>query len=128
MKNFINLKKGDNIWYYDHCKLHKQQVTSIEHKKVKDEWKDIYGRMHSIEDEYIEIKAGKRSVLRLYQYHQNKDAIYIKGLLRFSSYDTAKKYLENLIEYRCKKMEKLKKKYEQELNILNRLKKSYESL
>ena len=111
-KNFLELKVGDYIWYYDHCKLHKQIVKSIDYENI------------NIDNEFINytymiIKAGHGTVLKLlYSPYLKYDKIYINGLLRFSSYETAKRYVNNIIHKRRSRVEKLRDKYEKELKML----------
>ena len=113
-KTFAELKVGDDIYYYDHCKLHKQKVTSIEIVKGKEvTYKDFFGReWKRTEDDEMIIKAGKGTIIKIcYIHYLNSDSIKYNYMCRFSNYEAGLTFIDNLKNKHMKRMEKYYNKY-----------------
>ena len=113
-KTFAELKVGDDIYYYDHCKLHKQKVTSIEIVKGKEvTYKDFFGReWKRTEDDEMIIKAGKGTIIKIcYIHYLNRDSIKYNYMRRFSNYEAGLAFIDNLKNKHMKRMEKYYNKY-----------------
>lgn len=120
-KTFAELKVGDDIYYYDHCKLHKQKVTSIEIVKGKEKtYKDFFGReWKRIEDDELVIKAGKGTIIKIwYKYDLNNDSIKYNYMPRFSNYEAGLTFINNLKNKHKKRMEKHYNRYLKEKRII----------
>ena len=120
-KTFRELKVGDDIYYYDHCKLHKQKVTSIEFVKGKEEtYKDFFGReWKRTEDDEIVIKAGKGTIIKIRSKYLNNEYIDFR-MSRFSNYEAGLTFVNNLKNKHKKRMEKHYNKYLKEKRIIEK--------
>ena len=122
-KTFAELKVGDDIYYYDHCKLHKQKVTSIEIVKGKEViYKDFFGReWKRTEDDELVIKAGKGTIIKIWYIHYlNSDTIKYNRMPRFSNYEAGLTFIDNLKNKHIKRMKKYYNKYLKEKRIVER--------
>ena len=124
MKKFKDLKEGDIIYYYDHCRLHKQIIKSIQ---VIEKIEMVESLFEKNGFEYLKIKrliikAGKGTVMNLPQYVFEESKITYNNMPRFASKEAADEYMDHIINYRKKRVEKYKKIYERELKIFNKYK------
>lgn len=124
MKTFKDLKEGDVIYYYDHCRLHKQIIKSIQ---VIEKIEMVESLFEKNGFEYVKVKrmiihAGKGTVMNLAQYVFKESKITYDNMPRFASKKAADEYMDHIINYRKKRVEKYKKIYERELKILNKYK------
>jgi hypothetical protein len=120
-KTFGELKVGDDIYYYDHCKLHKQKVTSIEIVKGKEvAYKDFFGReWKRTEDDELVIKAGKGTIIKIYSRYSKNE--YINFLMpKFSNYEAGLDFINNLKNKHKKRMEKYYNRYLKEKRIIEK--------
>lgn len=102
-KKFKDLKIGDYIWYYDHCKLHRQKITKAEIITNTEEISFSFGynkKIYVTKEIYIE--AGKGTKMFISSYYFDKDEYLWRGIPRFSNYTSAKRYVNRLIYYRKK--------------------------
>ena len=124
MKKFKDLKEGDIIYYYDHCKLHKQIIKSIQVIEKIEMVESLFEK-NGFEYQKIKrliIKAGKGTVMNLPQYVYNESKINYANMPRFACKEVADEYMDHIINYRKKRVEKFKKLYERELKIFNKYK------
>ena len=124
MKKFKDLKEGDIIYYYDHCRLHKQIIKSIQVIEKIEMIESLFEK-NGFEYQKIKrliIKAGKGTVMNLPQYVFQESKINYNNMPRFASKEAADEYMDHIINYRKKRVEKFKKFYERELKIFNKYK------
>ena len=124
MKKFKDLKEGDIIYYYDHCRLHKQIIKSIQVIEKIEMIESLFEK-NGFEYQKIKrliIKAGKGTVMNLPQYVFQESKINYNNMVRFACKEAADEYMEHIINYRKKRVEKFKKFYERELKIFNKYK------
>jgi hypothetical protein len=124
MKKFKDLKEGDIIYYYDHCRLHKQIIKSIQVIEKIEMVESLFEK-NGFEYQKIKrliIKAGKGTVMNLPQYVFQESKINYNNMPRFASKEAADEYMDHIINYRKKRVEKFKKFYERELKIFNKYK------
>ena len=124
MKKFKDLKEGDIIYYYDHCRLHKQIIKSIQVIEKIEMVESLFEK-NGFEYQKIKrliIKAGKGTVMNLPQYIFQESKINYNNMPRFASKEAADEYMDHIINYRKKRVEKFKKFYERELKIFNKYK------
>ena len=124
MKTFKDLKEGDIIYYYDHCRLHKQIIKSIQVIEKIEMVESLFEK-NGFEYQKIKrliIKAGKGTVMNLPQYIFQESKINYNNMPRFASKEAADEYMDHIINYRKKRVEKFKKFYERELKIFNKYK------
>ena len=124
MKKFKDLKEGDIIYYYDHCRLHKQIIKSIQ---VIEKIEMVESLFEKNGFEYAKVKrmiihAGKGTVMNLPQYVFQESKINYNNMVRFACKEAADEYMDHIINYRKKRVEKFKKLYERELKIFNKYK------
>ena len=120
-KKWTNVKEGDIICYYDKGKLHKQIVHSVENKtevKICD-----YGNYKSeYVYKYIFIQAGKGSNIKIYDYDQDYPFLVTRYFTRFTSVDAALECISQYYEKAQKRADKIKKKYDRQIKIVNNYK------
>ena len=124
MKKFKDLKEGDIIYYYDHCRLHKQIIKSIQVIEKIEMVESLFEK-NGFEYQKIKrliIKAGKGTVMNLPQYVFQESKINYNNMVRFACKEAADEYMDHIINYRKKRVEKFKKFYEKELKIFNKYK------
>ena len=124
MKKFKDLKEGDIIYYYDHCRLHKQIIKSIQVIEKIEMIESLFEK-NGFEYQKIKrliIKAGKGTVMNLPQYVFQESKINYNNMVRFACKEAADEYMDHIINYRKKRVEKFKKFYERELKIFNKYK------
>lgn len=124
MKKFKDLKEGDIIYYYDHCRLHKQIIKSIQVIEKIEMVESLFEK-NGFEYQKIKrliIKAGKGTVMNLPQYVFQESKINYNNMVRFACKEAADEYMDHIINYRKKRVEKFKKLYERELKIFNKYK------
>ena len=124
MKKFKDLKEGDIIYYYDHCRLHKQIIKSIQVIEKIEMVESLFEK-NGFEYQKIKrliIKAGKGTVMNLPQYVFQESKINYNNMVRFACKEAADEYMDHIINYRKKRVEKFKKFYERELKIFNKYK------
>lgn len=124
MKKFKDLKEGDIIYYYDHCRLHKQIIKSIQVIEKIEMIESLFEK-NGFEYQKIKrliIKAGKGTVMNLPQYVFEESKINYNNMVRFACKEAADEYMDHIINYRKKRVEKFKKFYERELKIFNKYK------
>ena len=124
MKKFKDLKEGDIIYYYDHCRLHKQIIKSIQVIEKIEMVESLFEK-NGFEYQKIKrliIKAGKGTVMNLPQYVFEESKINYNNMVRFACKEAADEYMDHIINYRKKRVEKFKKFYERELKIFNKYK------
>ncbi len=124
MKTFKDLKEGDVIYYYDHGRLHKQIIKSMQMVENIEMVESLFEKNGF---EYAKVKriiihAGKGTVMNLAQYVYNESKINYANMPRFACKEAADEYMDYMINYRKKRVEKFKKKYERELKIFNNYK------
>ena len=124
MKKFKDLKEGDVIYYYDHSRLHKQIIKSIQ---VIEKIEMVESLFEKNGFEYAKVKrmiihAGKGTVMNLPQYVFQESKINYNNMVRFACKEAADEYMDHIINYRKKRVEKFKKLYERELKIFNKYK------
>ena len=59
MKKFIDLKVGDTIYYYDHCKMKPQKVHFIEECEEERSYNGYFGQIHTVKVRYLKMLVGK---------------------------------------------------------------------
>ena len=111
MKKFKEVKKGDYIYYIDHCKLHKQLVTfagEVEFTRTYKSW-GSNKTVTEIEKQFI-IKAGRGTEITLGYWNKDSSDLMHYGIRRFASKEAVKDYVDRVIsgrKYKANKLEKL---------------------
>lgn len=101
MKKFRDLKVGDIIYYYDHCKMHPQVVN--EFKIV--ETPCLTWRNTPDFRERITLQAGDSPLVEL-DWIADESMVAWDYLTRFSCKEAAQQYLDNLRNKAKKKIDK----------------------
>lgn len=118
-KTWKDIKEGDTIYYYDHGKIHEQKVHSIERGTKTYEY--TWGTTRTISvDNYMIIKAGKGSEIKINEFYYDYDSYRWGGLTRFTSKDGLIDFIRKLNKHAQIKANKLKKRYDRYINCIEK--------
>ena len=116
-KKVKDVKAGDIIYYYDHGKIHKQEVESAEIVTKHFVGADWCGHKIEYDEMYYVIKPKRSQEIKLREYEANSSIFRANCMIRFTNKEAVNLYLG-----------KLKEKYEMKIAKLNRALKRYERL
>ena len=117
MKTWAEIKKGDIIYYYDHCKYHKQLVHEVKEETKTESLTDWFGNKHErIYRRYI-IRAG-RSCFTISDYSKSQNWCWAHGMKRFTCEEAYKDYEDKVISKLKRRYQKTKIKYDRCLKNL----------
>lgn len=123
MKTWNDVNVGDYIYYYDHCKMHKQYVhyaaIELKHKEYSD-WRNPNRK---IIEEYkiLVLEVGPtHKRIEFNEYYFDKTDWLHWGIHRFSCKESAEKWFKTMVDWRLKRAEKFRIKYEKEISILEK--------
>lgn len=121
MKTFGDIKEGDYIYYYDHCKLHKQLVTKVDIQEKKDTYTDWNGNITEIVDKRVIIHAGKGTKLNCNNWMLDYSSIRYWSMLRFADIEAYNNWISQRKRYLERRVNYFKSKYDEYSNRLNKL-------
>ena len=120
MKTFGDIKEGDYIYYYDHCKLHKQLVTKVENKEIRKTYKTFDGYTEYVNNNRI-IEAGKGTKLNFNQLALEYSKLNYYSMLRFADIEAYKEWVKERKDHLNKKIKYFNDKYNEYSKRLNKL-------
>ena len=117
MKTWNDIKKGDYIYYYDHCKYHKQLVHEVKEETQTESFTDWFGNKHETTQTRFIIRAG-RSCFILSNYWKSQSWCWANGMKRFTCEEAYKIHENKMNEKLIRRYKKAKLKYDMYVNIL----------
>ena len=124
MKRFNELKEGDVIYYYDHCKMRPRIVERIEWETEEVEKNFLDRLRYDIKPfKWLKIyikKYNKPLRILCTRHNGNIDRIKINHSQYYPCKELAEQSLYTLRKYRADKVEKAKKILEKETKRLNK--------
>lgn len=118
MKTWKEIKKGDVIYYYDHCKYHKQIVKDIKEQNQTESFVDWFGKKHERTWTRFMVFAG-RSCFEVSDYRKDCSMCWGNGMKRFTCKEAYKEHEDKMISKLKTRYQKAKAKYDRALRILN---------
>ena len=110
-KKWNEVKEGDTIYYFDHGKLHEQVVHSVEEKGNVHSY-GYGGHITTYYSEYILIKAGRGSEIKIYASEYNMSLYIDSCFTRYTCKEAAIWNLKERHKHYNAKTERLRKHYE----------------
>ena len=117
MKTWSEIKKGDYIYYYDHCKYHKQLVHEVKEETQTEKFTDWFGKEHINTQTRFVVRAGK-SYFIVSNYSKSRDWCWANGMKRFTCEEAYKDHEEKIINNLKRRYQKAKIKYDRALHNL----------
>lgn len=117
MKTWNDIKKGDYIYYYDHCKYHKQLVHDAKEETKTESFTDWFGKKYERTYTRFIIRAGK-SCFIVDNYYKSSTCCWAHGMKRFTCEEACKDHEEKIINNLKRRYKKAKTKYDRCLRIL----------
>lgn len=117
MKTWNDIKKGDYIYYYDHCKYHKQLVHDAKEETKTESFTDWFGKKYERTYTRFIIRAGK-SCFIVNDFNKSSDWCWANGMKRFTCEEAYKIHEERIINNLKRRYKKAKAKYDRCLKNL----------
>ena len=117
MKTWSEIKKGDYIYYYDHCKYHKQLVHEVKEETRTDSWTDWFGKKQERTYTRFVVRAG-RSYFIVSDYQKSNSWCWANGMKRFTCEEAYKDHEEKIISRLKRRYQKAKIKCDRALHNL----------
>jgi len=117
MKTWQDVKKGDYIYYYDHCKYHKQLVHDIKEETQTESFTDWFGKKQERTYNRYIIYAGRSNFI-IQDYFKTNNWCWANGMKRFASIEAVNEDENNKKSKLMRRYERAKRKYEKIKNIL----------
>lgn len=117
MKSWKEVKVGDYIYYYDHCKYHKQLVHDIKEETKTESFTDWFGKKYERTYTRFIIRAG-RSYFIVSDYYKDNDCCYANSMKRFTCEEAYQNHEDQIVNRLKRRYKRLKTKYDRCLHNL----------
>ncbi len=128
MKTWKDIEAGDSIYYYDHGKIHEQKVHSAEFIQQTHEYNFSSGVKSSWLEEYILIKAGRGSSIKIFKFEIDDLRYKDRYFNRFNTKEEEIRYIYERKNYLENKVKIYKKQYEKWLSAYEKCDKAIKNL